>query len=481
MSQGVSVKPIIPAVLAAVVLCVASAAHADWNHMRIDTTYPVWHEWGYGNDSVDDEIYFTHRDANGVRSPTGFGDQIIANPHVQYNDNGDWLIMGYGENTFTDTNYPNTDPTDDIADSIYVFKRLAVNGQYVVPSTQAMKFTPGTQPLGYLGAGAAIAKTTTTTSAGYKYFSIMPVSVPSQNIGWASWAVSSDGETWYFVDSTGAGLTTDARQSFHLLQNTDPSVDFNGSFTDSNGVKEDRGFAHNAMVYNPYDGYFYIAQGYSNPCGINAWWWRIKFNSANAFGLTPNGAGRFNVELLQTGATNDDDYYTVTDGVFNGGAICPRAPRIFDANGQYLGAADPMDLALLTNSDGSFNSFLFVYAAGIDFNNPPYTQQTYYIRAAQPTSSTGNLVWQMGSPYNGPKNLDFSLVNGQGYAECSAGGGYYLGVAQMGNQADGSPNLFAFINTYNPYSPIVDPTAGNCGGQWSGLLPVHLTLDMTTP
>src|SRR5262249_4775935 len=148
---------------------------------------------------------------------------------------------------------------------------------------------------------------------------------------------------------------------------------------------QSRGLWHAAMVYNPADGYFYIPLGYSNPCGVKAWWWRIAFNSSNTFGLTPNGSGRFNVERLVTAMTMADAYYTVTDGVFTGGAVCSQSPRITEqGTGESLGPADPMDIVRLTNSDGSFNSFLFIYAAEKGFNNPAYTQQTYYIRGDLP-------------------------------------------------------------------------------------------------
>src|SRR4029079_5372631 len=104
-------------IAACLLLASAVAANADWTTMSIGTQYPTWHQAGYTSETIDDVIYITERVNGTLISPydtdnscpagtpgnrRGFRSQTFANPHVIVNDNGEWLIQGYGD-VFTES------------------------------------------------------------------------------------------------------------------------------------------------------------------------------------------------------------------------------------------------------------------------------------------------------------------------------------------------------------------------------------------
>ncbi|HEX8169757.1 MAG TPA: hypothetical protein VF824_04360 [Thermoanaerobaculia bacterium] len=430
---------------------------AQWSTLTTSTLYPTWYDatpcaTKTLPSPIDDVIHFACPPAGYGSQTAGarFTDQIIANPHVVVNDAGEWLIIGYGENTFTDTDFTAT-TSDDIADAIYVFKRKT-DGSYVVPTQPALQFPTGSQPLGYLGAGLGLAKTTTATTNGYRYFAIVPVFEPATNHGWLAWAVSTNGETWSFVSSSG-GLTSDARASFKVIARSD--------------LRNDGAIAiqHVAMVYDPRDGHLYLAIGYAGQfAGIKTTWWRIHFNAQTPYGLTAvtraDGTPGYAVDLLNSG-TFQPSAGVIPADYFEAWVAAAQWP----SSSAGYGPADPMDVIRLTNSDGSFNSMMFVYVSETAF---PHDYR--YVKASLPTTTNGMFVTDPG--FSTPKALDFSSLLNQGYSDCGAGGGFYTGFIQGPNDAWGQPQqLFGYVGTWHA-DRSYPRSSPDCGGQWQGLLPM---------
>jgi hypothetical protein len=59
-------------------------------------------------------------------------------------------------------------------------------------------------------------------------------------------------------------------------------------------------FQHVAMMYNKYDGYFYLAMGWNSSWGgIKVTWWRLKFETSNVYGIPYNsGLGTYEIQIL---------------------------------------------------------------------------------------------------------------------------------------------------------------------------------------
>jgi hypothetical protein len=495
----------------------ATTAHAAWSTISLDTSYPNWHQWGYTDhvrgydnyivpgDYIGDVIYFTHRNGSGeviysASTNTGFRDQLIANPHVVIDDSGNWLIQGYGEDTFTDTNgHVGGTPwaAGSRADAIFTFKRHT-DGSYEVPTSASLQFkcTTGCNDLGYLGAGSAIAKTTTTSANGYKYWSLVPVQYNNVTQGWVTWAGSADGVTWHFKCAPGAascqtgGFTDDARDSYPLIHATDNSNPDAGHH-----------FSHTAMVFNPSDGNFYINIGYDRECGQKGTWWRMHYNAGDAFGLVAStmqgGSGRYRIDRLQRDtalaqANTSGDYWLETYGeipsVYTtaGNATywpCEaQSPRVAQPSGVpslNLTAADPMDVKILYDATGGVDSLFFVFKAESNWGHP--TTVTYL----KGTIPSGTVNGKDSADFNWTTPMsdtdaviDLSALlpsSGLRYENaCGGGGGFYLGTVQSGT-VNGKPNLFGYLATWRGdlYSP------GDCSqnNAWQGLLPIHLTLN----
>jgi hypothetical protein len=434
-------------------LIVATAAPlaAQWSTISLDQPYRYWHRDPDGT-LFDDVLNL---------SPGAFNNQVIANPHVQYNDNGEWLIMGYGDASLGDTR---------VGDAVYVFKRYNT-GWYKVPSTAALAW-PAAQPgtnwlsVGGIGSGAGFTKTLTPSSGGYKYFAAVQVAQAPVNAngaftyGWTSWAVSADGESWSFVSQSG-GLTNDPGQSLKLIRRSDSS-----DLTHDGGTR----FWHIAMVYNKYDNYFYIASGWAGLCGIKATWWRIRFDSTNGYGLPYNASlSTYEVQVLSNG--NYTNTVSVGNGSISNGLITDDwdvwqcdAQSPTAANG--AGPADPMDIVQLYKSDGSFDSMLFLYQPELDLS------KIYYVKGTLPTTATGTFVWAT------PQYLDLSaltnLPDGTKYDPGCGAGGFSMCVNQNGWQANGAPNLFGFLATYR--KDLYSQT-NSCSAQPEGIVPLHLNLN----
>jgi hypothetical protein len=485
-------------------LASAVAAQASWTTMTIGTQYPTWHQSGY-SDTIDDVIYITERVSGTIISPydtdnscaggttgnrRGFRSQTFANPHILNADNGDWLIQGYGD-VFTEstpdacTGVAPAAQSQWVADAIWTITRKT-DGSYQIPARSipdqpTMKFTEGTNPLGYLGAGSGIAKTTSTVScsgcAAYKYFAIAPVVIPDTGAGWVTWAMSTDGVSWSFLNAAGTGTTSDARSSYHLIHTTSNINAESGSHV-----------WHSAMVYNPADQNFYVNFGYNTAGGIKGTWWRLHFDPSQIGGLNL-GSSTFR-QILQRGtpscgtpgaieSTTSDTWVNhngvLPDPGFGGGWIFDaQSPRTGTTDTSCntpktaIGPADAMDLKILYKADGSVDSLLFIYASeNAMFSGAP----AYYVKGTLPTSATNSADFQ----WSTPQAFNYSPLDTNKYVSCSSGGGWYLAVTQSGNDATtGNPRLFAYIVTYrkDKYAP-----AGNCGGQWSGVLPVALNLN----
>jgi hypothetical protein len=456
-------RNIVHVVTLALALLVAAPLAAEWSTLSIDQTYPSW-----------------HRDPDGTLfndvlslSPDNFNNQVLSNPHIQYNDDGQWLIMGYGDSSLGETT---------VGDAIYVMKRLNT-GWYKVPASAALKFPAALSgsdwtSVGGLGVGAGIAKTSNRTPDpyNYKYFAVVQVAQAPWNAnkgaftrGWTTWAVSTDGEDWYFVAQSG-GTTRDAGESLQLIRRADLAQ------LTSTGMNR---FWHIAMVYNPSDNYFYIVMGWAEEGGgIKGTWWRVRYNQGNAYGLPVNAStGAPEVEVLAFNSVTQTYSFTRTTTVGSGAVSDGLITDYSDAWANQAqspvasGPADPSDLVELYKADGSVDSMLFIYAPESGLND-----SLYYVKGTLPTDPTANIIW------NTPQALDFSSLTNAGYNTTCGAGGFRIGVNQSGSQSTdglhglpGAPNLYGFAATWLPDQHL--PASGGCVAQPQGLLPLHFKLN----
>lgn len=431
----------------------------DWTTMSIgggaqwdvdgvpDGIYSWWRRDG-SSQYIDDVVHLANAPANG-RPDGPFRNQILANPKVVYNDAGEWLIMGYGDNNLDDTA---------VCDAIYVLKRKH-SGEIVLPTNPVLAY-PAPPPVppptpcqgGYLGNGAAFTKTPTATSLGYRYFAILPAGNPQLGQAWVTWAVSQDeeGQIWRFVAEQG-GTTTDPRQSVKLIRKSDLSYHYE----------------HLTMVYNVYDNFFYVVLGYNGACGIKGTWWRIRFDPSNSWGLPYNPSlGSYEVQRLSSAGSA----YVISNGVipedFDNWQCAAQSPP------GVLGPADPMDLVQLYKSNGTFDSMLFVYVPEQGYGPPT---DVYWVKGGLPCA--GQLPCTQNFTWGTPTALNTSTLQPR-YSYYGAGGGYYLAVNQSGWDTLGRPNLFGWLATWRTdlHAPVLcgpDPSA--C--QPTGFLPIHLNLN----
>lgn len=476
-----------------------AAATAQWNIMTISTSCGGPCLYGSWTECPNPPTCSSSPVVNDVLSlrPEAFGGQQFANPHVAYADNGDWIIMGYG---FT----PITGNT--IGDSINIMTRINAGshaGKYILhrPLNPVMHNPPAIPPenwttVGGMGAGAGFTKTDVASAGGYKFFALLPVgnthgapvggppdgsgcappgtTTPAR--GWVTMAVSTNGTSWYFVPPSGtAPVAPDNPDGSKLLlkriEGGEPHVSF--LFPDAGCAPDHRWhhiYWHQAMMYNKYDQFFYIALGYDGACGLKTTWWRVKFVPGATFGL--GAIERFDRSLGK---------FVSSDGTI------PDDGDVWQCNGQdpqstaqnaLTGPADPMDLIMLFNNDGSFNSVLFLYKPEMDYGNAllPGSQHIFYTRGGLPTSSTGNFVW------DNPQQLDAGPLTSLYEGGCGGGGGYYVSANQSGfDPVTGYPKPFGFVSTFRKSlhpdwscSDPADPIR-------QGVLPVLYSLQRAQP
>lgn len=464
------------AILLLLAVAFAVPATAQWSTMTLQT----WDNQGFWDTPTSSVKY----DVVNL-SPDLFTDQVFGNPHVFYDDASNWIITGYGDSQFGSTAK---------GDAVYTIKRTP-NGAYdrnVTPVLSWPDAASGSDwtSKGAIDAGVGVAKTpsVTTTSGtlgGYKYFMLVPIwqqpnsTNPPGGIRWISWAVSTNGTSWVFVNQAGTGTTSDPASSLKLIHRPGGTVSY----------------YHPTMMYNPHDGYFYISLGYRGSYGgIRATWWRMKFKTTNLFGLNkPTGWSTFEVERL------DGTNYISTDGTLPDDlqgwpATAPWPDRAADPKstpGNMGYAADPIDLVYLSKADGSFDSILFLYKSESGFDDTTEAP-IYYVRGTQPTTSTGNFV------FGTPQRLDLSALRTgcnlsdpfssvePCYRQCSgAGRGYYLSVNQTGTDAYGKPEIYGFITAFREdLHPQLAYVWDSVNGQWvrgcqegpAGVIPVKFRL-----
>jgi hypothetical protein len=437
-------------------------AFGQWTTMTLDTRYESFYD--VLTSSVKNDVVSL--------SPDLFRDQVFGNPHVVYDDSGNWIITGYGDSQFGDVSK---------GDAVYVIKRNS-GGGYERLTTPVLSWPPSAPgsnwtSVGAIDAGVGVAKTTSTTATsgmlgGYKYFMLVPIWQVPTNIRWVSWAVSRDGVSWSFVNQAGTGTTSDPASSLRLIYRPSGTVDY----------------YHPAMVFNPANGYFYISLGFrASYGGIRATWWRIPFTTSNIFGLhKASGATRFTVERLD-GTSYAYSDGTLPDDLQGWPALAPWPDRAADPKTTPGGmgfAADPLDIVYLTKADGTFDSFLFLYKSEGGFSSAEEAP-IYYVRGTQPVGN-GNIVFgtpqrldlsslRSGCNASDPYSTNPYLSSNPCYRQCSgAGRGYYLSVNQWGTDAFGKPQIFGFVTSWR--EDLYEDLATGCQEGPAGVLPVKFRL-----
>ncbi len=475
----------------------------QWNQLVITDYVPNWTD---SNGTLWSDVLNL--------DPSTFVDQQFAQQHIACIDNDctkEWLIMGYS--VVPGANFPA------IGDSLSIVTRNPANGEFNLNLAQnpVLHFNKAVPPadwttVGGLGAGSSIASTAPLAAAGgYKYFAIVPVGDfngganqghPGQDqygcvlpgtttpaMGWITIAVSKTGSVdsgsdWGFIPQSGQALTTDPTQSIQLIKrvNSQGTPLFTRLIQSSNvNCVSPRTqswsdyYWHIAFMYNKFDQKFYIAAGYAGEQGIGATWWRLAFNPSATFGL---GALEL-YDRTQNGFVPSTG--VLTSDLFQSNAGDPPSP----VPNYLTGPVDPHDLRMLYRSDGSFDSVLFIYTPGPDFNgNPtPYKEHAYYVIGSLPTSSTGNFVW------GNPQELNIWLPtednDGDGvgdtsppeYWMCGAGGAYFS-LIQHGVNGSGAPQLSGYVATFNQ---ALHPQGSCTFFQSQGALPVDYAVERSQP
>ena len=406
-----------------------------WNTISIKTLYPQWTDAVTGT-RIDDNV--------NLHPQFNFHDQVFGNAQIQTSDDGEFLIMGYGDSHLGDTA---------VGDAIHIVKRLPW-GTYERMVSPVLSFPPEAgktwDQVGGFGNGAGFAKTDVATSTGYRYFSAVIVNDmhtrPERR--WITWAVSTDGLNWAFAKQ-GGGTTANPVESLQLIRKATLDGDY----------------WHINMMYNPVDGYFYVVFGLSSEIYITATWWRIKYTPANAFGLKPGTSG-YEVERLQ------DLTYVSTDGVIPENEALIKAAQLPKSCGSDTsGAYDAVNLVWLTKSDGTFDSVLFLYRP----ESAITSDVIYYVRGPYPGLGHFGLN-------DAPRvALDTSPLragcpNYPCFSNCTAAGPHF-GLVQRGVQADGSPRVFAYVTSRRE---DVHGSTSNCATGPAALLPVELELRTST-
>jgi hypothetical protein len=396
--------------------------------------------------------------------PTNFFNQLIGDPHVQFSDTGDWLIMGYGDHNFGYTG---------ICDASYVIRRDSL-GRYDIPASSVLAYPDNSPDVcdSYLGVGPGFTKTLQATSGGnYKYFAVVPAGNASLGQSWLTWAVSDTGTGNWKFPAQGGGTTTDPTLSLQLIRR--PDLD---ATTPSGSYR----FQHVALIYNKYDDYFYIVFGwYTDAAGIWTTWWRIDFDPTEQFGLKKDAQGRYDVWRRNGSSwitTNGGEIPTTDNAV-----LTARDPALTN---NVTGAVDPIDIVQLYKQNGDFDSMLFLYQPVLGYGASP--TPIAYVKG---TSSLGaNFNWQspqtLLSRKEGTTDIDLALVYGSGqYVACKAPpcgprpAPNSMAVVQSGWQADGSPQLYGFISVARPQScQDTDGDSEQDGLGNTGLLPLTITL-----
>lgn len=341
-----------------------AVAQSTWSRIKLDSLHETWVNQADPNVTIHDVVKL---------NPT-FLNQTLANPHVQYEDNtGDWMVMSYGDQALSSLPY----------DAIYIPKRLAAYfDHWAIPSAPALQY-PLSIP-GYLGSGAGVTKTPTSTTAGRHFFAVVPVENPADNTGWVAWAARDENDQkWYFLGPGGTEVT-DPTASLKLIKRSD----FH------------KAWQHIAMVF--VNGSFYVVVGYAGGCGIKATWWRITFNQADDWGLTHYGGGSsYEVQRWDSGAGPS---FVSTDGTVpsnNDSWQCRAQDPPSNSSNGNTGPADPMDIVVVPKADGSFDSMLFIYTPEANFAQLP--TRVFYAKGALPINGNLNFQW---SPM---QSLDTSL------------------------------------------------------------------------
>jgi hypothetical protein len=423
-----------------------------YSRVKLDTLYESW---------VNSE---TGQPVNNVISlnPGNFRDQTLANPHVQYTDgNPDWLLMCYGDQALSDHT---------LFDAIYVVRRQASNGAFQIPQSPVLAHPPNAGPYAYLGAGAGITKTKVATSAGRKYFAVVPVGSPTTGQAWITWAASTDGTTWKFMTPSGAE-TADPNQSVKLIRRQDYG----------------NNWQHVAMVYlkttTSDPGFFYVHLGYSGGCGIKGTWWRLPFVQSHPWGLKSLNPSLGKFEAQRFDKSLATPAYLFTDSCATETGVCVPLNDAWQCNAQdppstpqngNTGAADIMDLIAFEKEDGTLDHVLSIYTPEARFGQQP--TPIYYVKGSPPATSNSNFQWQPHRLLDTSMFWDrsaFPQFSGT-YSSCGAGGGYFL-------SANYSGTLFGFASTWRSdqralYQSPGRPCGFSCGWQVQGLLPFAFKL-----
>lgn len=484
---------------------------AQWNSLAIDIrqtegalpTSPLrcWHKPDGTN--IDDVVYL------GTTTPglEGFCKQQFDNERVQFLDDGTPLIMGYGFTGVQDNS---------IGDSIVIMTRPSPGTFNNNPSptgpgnsSMVLHFYPATSDQcpsppcnwtwnGSHGAGAGLAKTPIPTAGGYKYFAAVVVSYYNKaQVGlpydwdhgvrtscdmstgccayqttnnparaWLTWAVSADGLTWRYVDSTGTSTTDDPRNSLVLLARSDRqhSLWVSDAACATSGRWSFR-FGHVGLQFNRYDNYFYIVQTWWTPTSPTErpTWWRMQFDPYNSFGLGQ-------MWRLSGADQNSPAYQWVDASCQAGAAGCGTIPANDNwvAGASFPNSADPhvpagfagvdvMDLSQLYNQLGASSYQPF---GGLNYDSTVLTYQPMGASSVAYIKGTAARTFPFfDTAASGPKSLSVAGLSNVNAADCApppnpppgpqlvqyGSNSYFTALQQNGFTTAGGPSLFGYV------------------------------------
>ena len=505
--------------LVALFCFLTGSAAAQWSTLTLDVPSGYNRCWHTLNLTTVDNVISIGAPAQNVCY------QSFGNGHLQTDDSNNTLVLGYGGMWNTDnlvgdgitlikrtaSGTIDSNPSGNPYGAVLYFPKATTSDcdpAYQKRDCPTCPWYCEWTWKGGLGAGGAIAKTTVATASGYKFFAVVAVGVfnrtqdghpynstdrsehggctvqgttsPAQ--GWLTWAVSKNGTDWVFVNRSG-GTTADPAQSLYLIsrankeftvqyQSTDPST-----CTDTNHWAWLDHFWHSAMFYNAGDGYFYIILGWDVPGANRGTWWRMQYNAATPFGIGTiqrlvNASVAPYVPCFQgtSGCTNDGLGATIPTGnAWATTATYPNPNQPAVANDGILGnagLADPMDITLLTKSNGSVDSIVLTYKPTQGFGAVGPTN-VYYIKS---TSTSFPFFDATVFP---PKKIDvsgLSSVSGTlcygsgsktiGYRTSGGSGGNYMALWQNGYQGNGNPDVYGVFATGRTDLNLCTPNTG---------------------
>lgn len=325
--------------------------------------------------------------------PENFSNQIFANAHTVYTPDGDVLLVGYGDVSFSGA-FAGTTPCD----AVYVIN-WKTDGTYNVPALPALPYgLPGHVNCGITGVngggpiGKSLGAGMGTAQAGGNYYGILPTATPENGESWMTWTTSPDGINWKFY-AEGGGFTDDPEKAVKLIRRADMTKGL---------------FGHSAMVYHA--PWFYMAI---------CVWTDGTLSKERAYVILHTPQALVERQAMATTWLAEGGAIITTwwrfDGVsrleiLNGQDWLPSNGILPDDLSQAVsptGAVDPLDLQWVGDK------LLLVYAT--DFNQDPPTFS--YVFGGYPDDS--GLSW-------GPsKKIDMGDFWTE-YVGCGSGGGINL-------------------------------------------------------